>query len=115
MATCTFTGAEMDANSAAAPTSDQSTSLVVRHSGSRLKRASGMASSAPTAAVPRARSPPRKERRVSTLFLQAREIRDERVDFVLRKIGVGLHRRLAIDVRLRRHLRRVGDPLADLF
>ena len=49
MASCTFTGADRDVKSVAAPASDQSTSLVVRHSGSRLNRASGIASSTPTA------------------------------------------------------------------
>src|SRR5207248_3319228 len=115
MATCTLTGAVTDTKSAAAPMSDQSTSVVVRHSGSRLKRAKGTASSAPTAEAPSARRPPRNERRVSTLFLHAREVRDERVDLVLWKIRVRLHGRLAIDFRFRRHLRRVGDPLPDVI
>ena len=44
------------------------TPLVVRQSGSRLKRARGTASSAPTAVAPKARRPPRNERRVSSVI-----------------------------------------------
>jgi hypothetical protein len=62
---CTLAGAVSAAKSFAGPASDHRIWVVVRQSGSRVRRASGIDKIAPTVAVPVASNAPRNDRRVS--------------------------------------------------